>query len=492
MSEGDRHHEQAPPAPAPGLAPAPSAPAGGAMLGLQSGMGNAAFARTIARQDKPPAPPAPGTAPGASARTAKGLTIGDFDPVSFSLNIGPPDKLEASAGTGGETVNVTAPKAGATAKVTMKKPPDPAADPNAQPAPPDKPKSATVGFIQTVLSSTRTFQYTEGGKPGTKVGVEIRDVAPEGARDARALKGAVAPGGGPVQGSGFGPFYQEPRTVSPDTPTDVAFNDETVQNAIKLNLKGTDDKLYTLSQIAGGDHFRLSVGAIDPSGTDPIHLAAKEWRVPWDMTLDAAHHATSAPITQSEFKALQDIKPGTGWSDRDAQQFRWPRDEAEAQKLDTGSLIRGIPYAQRWDVNAWMMMCRVLRARNPGFSVTVDLKTNPDAYSQVGLTIRGPRVATRSIREWGTGDNTFGFRMLDLLDPQDLQIGMTLQVELTRDGGTANTYPWNWPFDALRPVRVTWAKKAGGEAPRGTMEDSERKGATDTNTEMIISGTGFG
>jgi hypothetical protein len=82
--------------------------------------------------------------------------------------------------------------------------------------------------------------------------------------------------------------------------------------------------------------------------------------------------------------------------------------------------------------------------------------------------------------------------MLDLFDPQDLRVGMTLQLELTRDGGTVNTFPWHWPFAALAPVRVAWSKKAAGEAARGTMSDAERTGATDVSTEMIVSGTAFG
>ncbi|MET0686319.1 MAG: hypothetical protein ABW060_13450 [Solirubrobacteraceae bacterium] len=491
MAEGERKPgEQHAPVPAsapPGAVPS-AAPAAN-LLALQSGMGNAAFARTLARQ-QPPQPP--GTAPGASAKTAKGLTREDFEPVSFDPAIGTPNQLEAKPGAG-DTVDLTAPQVTAQAHVKMKKQ-DPPADPAAASAP-DKPKNATVGFVQTVLSSRRTFLYTEGGTPGGKVGVELRDAVPDGTRDARATKGQSAIGGGPVEGSGFAPFYQQPSSLSADQETDVVFTDHTTQSGIKLTLKGTDEKLYTLSQVVGGDHFRLSVGAVDQGEgkKDPIHLAAKEWRVPWDMTLDANHSAKGGQIGKEDYKGkLEDISPATGWSDRDAQQFRWPRDEAEAEKLDTYSLIKGIPYAERWDVNAWMMMSRVLRARNPSFSVKVDLKENPDPYSQIGLTIRGPRTATRSAREWGTGDQSFSFRMLDLFDPQDLRVGMTLQIELTRDGGTVNTFPWNWPYAALAPVRVAWSKKDGAEAPRGTMSDAERKGATEVTTEMIVSGTSFG
>ena len=488
MAEGERQLEQ--PVRASGALPAAAGHAPAAsFLALQQGAGNAAFCRSLARAPGQP----PGTAPNASAKTAKGLTKDDFDPVSFDPSIGTPNQLEAKPGAG-DTVDLTAPEVTANAKVKMHKVDPPAAAPG-QTAPPDKPKQATVGFVQTVLSSRRTFLYTEDGTPGGKVGVELRDAVPDGTRDARAATGQTAPGGGPVEGSGFKPFYQQPRVVSQDQETDVVFTDHTTQSGIKLTLKGTDDKNYTLSQVAGGDRFRLSVGAIDGGGgsTDPIHLAAKEWSVPWDMTLDASHHAMGGKISKEDYQGkLEDISPAGGWSDKDAQQFRWPRDEAEAEKLDTASLIKGIPYAERWDVNAWMMMCRVLRGRNPGFSIKVNMKENPDIYSQIGLSIKGPRTASRSAREWGTGDQTFGFRMLDLFDPQDLKVGMTLQIEVTRDGGSVNTFPWNWPFAQLQPVRVAWSKKGDGETPRGTMTDAERKGSTEVTTEMILTGTPFG
>lgn len=506
MGDGQREPQSAPepaPAPTPATASAAALPAAPVspgrasiadVLRLQRSAGNRLVSRWLARQPAAPTPPPgpPGTAPGASARTPKGLTRDDFEPVSFDPKFIGDNQLEAVPGAGGDTIDLKAPEVVANAKVTMKKPDTAPADPAAPAPPPDKPKSATVGFIQTVLNSERRLRYTEDGTAQGKLGVEIRDAVPPGSRDARSAKGAKAQGGGPVEGSGWAPFYQEPKPVSPDTPTEVAFNDHTTQTGIQLKLKGTDDKLYTLSQVVGGDSFRLSVGAIEPDGPkSPIHLAAKEWRVPWDMTLDASHKAKGGKIDVGKYEGkLEDISPATGWSDRDAQQFRWPQDEAEAEKLDTSSLVKGIPFAQRWDVNAWMMMCKVLRARNPSCSIKINLKEQPDIYSQIGVTIRGPRTATRSAREWFSGEQTFGFRMLDLLDPQDLAVGLTLQVEFTRDGGTVNTVPWTWPFNAISPVRVTWAKGASGdEEARGTMSDTARRGATGVTTEMIVSGT---
>ena len=347
-----------------------------------------------------------------------------------------------------------------------------------------------------MLSSRRTFLYTEGGTPGGKVGVELRDAVPDGTRDARATKGESAIGGGPVEGSGFAPFYQQPRSIGQDQETDVTFTDHTTQSGIKLTLKGTDDKLYTLSQVVGGDHFRLSVGAVDQGEgkKDPIHLAAKEWRVPWDMTLDANHSAKGGQIGKEDYKGrLEDISPavrlvGPRRAAVPLAARRGRGGEARHVLADQGDPVRRALGRQRVDDDVRASCAR----RNPSFSIKVDLKENPDPYSQIGLTIRGPRTATRSAREWGTGDQTFSFRMLDLFDPQNLGVGMTLQIELTRDGGTVNTFPWNWPYAALAPVRVAWSKKGGAEAPRGTMSDAERKGATEVTTEMIVSGTAFG
>ena len=213
MAEGERKPgEQHAPAPASALPGAvPSAGPAANLLALQSGAGNAVFARTIARQ-QPPQPQ--GTAPNASAKTAKGLTRDDFEPVSFDPAIGTPNQLEAKP-AGGDAVELTAPEVTAQAHVRMKKQ-DPPAPTRPRRRAPDKPKNATVGFVQTVLSSRRTFLYTEGGAPGAKVGVELRDAVPDGTRDARATKGQSAIGGGPVEGSGFAPFYQQPRSIGQD------------------------------------------------------------------------------------------------------------------------------------------------------------------------------------------------------------------------------------------------------------------------------------
>jgi hypothetical protein len=345
-----------------------------------------------------------------------------------------------------------------------------------------------AGFIQTVLHSDRAFLYTEDGKPGGKVGREVRDVAPEGSRDARALAGQTDSKGKPVQGSGFGPFYQTPRSIKPGESTDVVMTDEPTGGDTPLKLKGSDGKEYTLARVAGSDQFRLSVGVAEPNDNAAIHLAAKEWTVPWDMDVVGGAGAGSAAHIDNFKGQLEDIKPGEGWATADAQRFPWPRDEAEAKSLTSTELIKGIPFAERADPAAWTLMCGVLRARNPTCHVTLNLKRSSSAfYDRLTISIAGPRTATKSAREWGTGAQEFEFRLLELMDPQDLKAGLPLTLSISRDDGKANTTSWPWPFGGFGPIVYYWDAK---DAPGG--EDETKKAKVDAPTEISVTARGFG
>ena len=433
---------------------------------------------TLARQPQPP-----GTAPGASAKTKSGITRGDFE--------SPPPKVNMKGGAptakkvGEDKVELSGPGIEGSAKVTWKAAQQP--DPSA-PAPPPDPTVET-GFIQTVLHSDRGFLYTDDGKATGKVGREVRDIVPDGSRDARHLAGQKGNKGKPIQGSGRGPFYQEPRSVKRGESTDVTMTDEPTGGDTPFKLKGSDGKEYTLARVTGSDHFRLSVGVAETSDYgSPIHLSASEWTVPWDMEVAGGAGQGKAAHLDQYKGSLDDIKPGTGWATADAQRFPWPHDEAEAQTLSSSELIKAIPFAQSIDEPSWELMCRVLRARNPTCRIVLDIRRSPTAFNDIlSIKVSGPRTATKTGKKWFSGQLPFDFQLLELMDPQDLRVGMSLQMEFTDEGGQANTTAWPFPFGAFGPILFYWNAKgtAAGE------EGDKKKAKADAPTDIAVTAIGF-
>src|SRR5207248_8716274 len=239
-----------------------------AILALQRTAGNAAVARLVQRGplaggDDPPSDadeidagrraylarqPAPaGTAPGAAAKTKSGIVRADFESPTPKINLkgGAPTAKKL----GDDKVELAGPGIEGSANVKWK-PPD-QQDPNAPPPTPDR---VDIGFIQTVLHSDRGFLYTDDGKPTGKVGREVRDIVPEGSRDARHLAGQKDNKGKPIQGSGRGPFYQEPRSLKRGDSGDVTMTDEPTGGDTPFKLTGSDGKVYTLARITGSDN----------------------------------------------------------------------------------------------------------------------------------------------------------------------------------------------------------------------------------------------
>jgi hypothetical protein len=456
--------------------------------GRQAPYAAVAIPPVLARQG--PAPPPPHTAPGASAKTKGGLTKTDFTCPPFTLNIKGGPQLQAKVA--GDVVNITAPEVEARANVTWNPPAAGA---------PAGPKEVYTGFIQTVLSSERAFYWTHDGTPTGKVGREKRDATLPNTRDSRHFEEKTAKGD-PIPGYGFAPFYQEPRLLKPGEKGDVVYSDQPNQKNLPLKVKvkekgpaGNDvEAEYTLAKASGRDHYRLSVGVSelgDPGSA--IHLAATEWSVPWDIDLPQGT-GTGKPVTPGTYAGkLEDIKPGEGSAQLDTAFFSWPRSEAEADALPVSSLVKGIPFAERWDVNAWMYMSRALRKKNPTCTITANLKKTPSAFSDtLKVTIKGPREASKSETEWGTGAQQFQFQMLELMDPQELKTGLELQVSISRDGGAANTTPWRWPFnDWTQQIPFYWdpSETAAGELDE---ETRKKKGKKDISTEITLTARGFG
>ncbi len=482
-----------------GASRAPAVLTPGQALALQRSAGNQAVSRLLARQ------PAAHTAPGASAATAKGLTHAEFTPTGGDPSASGNVTVSAN---GPSAVTVNAPQITANGGVAWNPPAAPAAapaTPPAAPAPPPAagpapapgaapaagpaapPTEARAGWINTLLAADRVFTYTADGTPGGKVVREEHMMAPEGGRDAMFSQdkrtGKQVP-----HSSSEAPFYGSAKRVRPgESATLEPFTDQPGA-VVQRQVDGSGGEKGKLAKISGADRFRLSIGIAEVDNPSTIHLTAKEWTVPWGVTVDQQGAGTGGSVSVEDFKGrLADIKRGEGYVVGDAAQFPWPQTPEEVKTFSSTELLSAIPYAEKHDVGSWTLMCQELRARNPSCTVTTLVnKSTAVLADNLAITIKGPRTATKTTTEWLSAAPVT-FRLLEICDPQDLKTGLVLQLSVTVEGNTPQPMTWPWPFGPLRATRYWWDP---GGAPKGEWEDP--KGLKrDTQTDIVVTASGF-
>jgi hypothetical protein len=487
-----------------GAGPAPSAISPPQALALQRSAGNRAVARLIARQGATAPPPPAGTAPGASASTAGGLTHGQFtaeggEPTSKGTVMATPK--------GTDMVDVTAPDVDADGSVSWKKPADPgaAATPPpaaggappappaggaAPPAPAGPPAEARVGFLNTLLSGDRVYTYTEDGTPSGKVVREMHMMGPAGGRDAMfdtdKRTGKQVP-----HANSEAPFYGSARRIKPgDEKVQLDHFHDAPGSSVRRQIEGADHKQGKLAKISGADKFRLSIGVAEVGNASTIHLTAKEWTVPWDVPVDQKGGA-GKPVGVSPFEGkLEDIKRGEGYVVGEAEEFPWPQTPDDVKSFPTQHLINAIPYAERLDVGSWMLMCQELRRRNPTCTITTNVahSANSWIWDDVAITIAGPRTVTKNESE-GLSAAKISFRLLEILDPQDLKSGLSVKISISIEGSSPQPMDWPWPFGALRTTRYWW--DTGGAAKGEWKKPEKGFKEPDAPTDISVSVSGF-
>jgi hypothetical protein len=358
-------------------------------------------------------------------------------------------------------------------------PPDPA-------APPPDPAEARAGWINTLLSGDRKFTYTEDGTPGGKVVREQHMMSTPGGRDAMWAEDKRT--GKQVQHSGSeAPFYGSAKRLRRGETAQLdQFKDQPGGGA-QREMEGTDGAKGKLAKVSGADQFRLSVGIAEVGNAETIHLTAKEWTVPWDVTVDQKGGGQGAAISVDAFRGqLQDIERGKGFVVGDAGDFPWPQTPDDVKRFTSTELMNAIPYAERLDAASWTLMCQELRARNPSCTVTTLVKESTALVKDnLAITIKGPRTATKTTAEWLSAAPVT-FRLLELMDPQDLKPGLALELSISVEGSTPHPVSWPWPFGPLRTTRYWWDE---GGAPKGEWDDPKgMKRKTQTDITVAVSG----
>ena len=103
------------------------------------------------------------------------------------------------------------------------------------------------------------------------------------------------------------------------------------------------------------------------------------------------------------------------------------------------------------------------------------------------VTIAGPRTVSKSATE-GLSAEPVKFRMLEILDPQDLKTGLVVTISVSVEGSTPQPMTWPWPFGPFQATRYWWDKSGTSKG-----EWTDPKGAKrETQTDIVVRATGFG
>ena len=225
--------------------------------------------------------------------------------------------------------------------------------------------SQNFGFVQNLVKSTRGAVWRRGGEPDGEVTKNWRSGqgkaydAVSDPNDDKKIHKAV-----------FAPFYWPPGSINDENvaaspaETDPVAHD---QPGFTLEAKQEGGRL---TEFVGADQFKLGVGV--KKGDAFYTLAAWDWAVPWDMTVDKDLNGAGKAVTS---KAVQDLLkegPDTSlgakdWSLRGAEDvFEGFATPAEAQKRSAKELLNWIHKAKEFDPPSYANICLGAGREGPG------------------------------------------------------------------------------------------------------------------------------
>jgi hypothetical protein len=181
----------------------------------------------------------------------------------------------------------------------------------------------------------------------------------------------------------------------------------------------------------------------------PVGLAAATWGIDWTMTVDPVlHTGTGAAGAQPQTVPADSVRPGAGLTHTDAQQWAAPVNDAEADAMALGDLLRSLPAARQYDLAAYHRMVGAIHRRNnPACfhaSVKVDEDDNLFGSDTIEVSmegVRGPKP--KPPQKAGTGDNfMLDWQLYDLFDPHDITQGSRIKVTIARQGEKAQERSW--------------------------------------------------
>ena len=298
--------------------------------------------------------------------------------------------------------------------------------------------SQNFGFVQNLVTSTRGAVWRRGGVQDGEVTKNWRsgqgkayDAVSDPDDDSKIHKAV------------FAPFYWPPGSINDENvAASPAETDPVAHDQPGFTLKAKDEEGGgRLTEFVGADKFKLGVGV---KKGDAFHtLAAWDWSVPWDMTVDKDLNGAGKAVTSSEVKNLLRDGPDTSlgakdWSLRgDAGDvFEGFATQAEAEKRSAKELLNWIHKAKQYDPPSYANIVSALDAKAPGITVDITCDTTHANFGKDVLSASVLRDGTLIKSEGGIKLNTGESKSISLSwseafgSASTLTPGTVLKVEL--------------------------------------------------------------
>ena len=303
----------------------------------------------------------------------------------------------------------------------------------------DKPEPRIdVGFIQTVVSSTRSAVYKKGG---AVVAERIQGGPTAPTRDARGDRD-------------FKPFYSGSQALNNTSPVvEISLGD---QPRFESPVEFAGGKI---AETRGKDVFNTAVGF--KRGDTIVKLHPIEWSVDWDASLDGAQdfEKDAKGADQNHGFTSRDLKEGQGTfitTGRNAVEVANDTPDldvfhtVEAAKTQSGStLLRALLPARAHDPATAANIVEALRQKTVLFDVTLKSvkKANMVFADKVDCWAQCHKTSATHRRELGSGDSvTIQVGLWEVLDPDKLTRGEKLKIWAGAEGHLGGDIELPYPF----------------------------------------------
>lgn len=318
----------------------------------------------------------------------------------------------------------------------------------------------SVGFVQTLMASTRAAIYGRGGKElfrKTITTPQSRDVEPQKNVSGKSI-GGIRPG---ETANPPAPFFSWPRTISKkNIPETLTFHD---QPSFPAESREGD---ATLIGTDGHESFTLSVVAHDVGTGQTVHLKSVTWSFSWQQTIDSsgtggggkgivwAPSATGAPIMTDGVIARS---AGRTWYDFQS--------EAAALAAPIDILLRNVSLAKAAGpdgVTSLANTVTALRRLNPFFQLQVVAETTSSIVGSdtLSVTVKGTGSITTRIAVSEDAPNSVGFNLLTIFgSPDEIDKGVTVSITVLSD--ILSSAPGVASFKSIADLRSGRTVKTG-------------------------------